>query len=399
LTAAEVLVLEDVIHDHGYTTLHFAGGLEHGYVRDTVTVNANVVAATHGETAHEVLGAGDGARSHQQFVLKKPPLTYVSTAAPGGAESTLEVRVGGLLWHEAPAFYGRGRRDEVFVTRTDDDGKTTVRFGDGESGARLPSGTQNVVADYRSGIGLDGEVDAGSLTLLQARPLGIRSVTNPVPATGAADPEQLADARRNAPLTVRTLDRIVSLQDFEDFASAFAGIGKAQAVPLWSGEARVVHITVAGAQGKPVDQTSDLHANLLAAMDKARDPTQRVRLGSYQLRLFNVAAGLLVDERYERSQVEAAVESALRSAFSFDRREFGQPVTSAEVLAAIQGVPGVTAADLDKLYLVTDPAGPAQTVPATVLASRMARWNRTVIAPAQLLLLNPAGLTLTEMAP
>jgi Baseplate J-like protein len=395
LTGSEILFLAEVVHVGGYTTLHFESLLQHGYVRDTVTVNANVAHATHGETVREVVGGGDGSRSHQQFTLKRSPLTFVSSPSVGGAASTLDVRVGGVRWDEVPAFFGRDRTDQIFIARNDDEGKTTVTFGDGEKGARLPTGTQNVVATYRSGIGLDGEVDAGSLTLLQAKPLGIRGVTNPVRATGAAGPEQLADARRNAPLTVRTIDRIVSLRDYEDFASAFAGIGKAQAQAVWSGESRIVHITVGGAQGKPVDPTSALRANLVQAIDSARDLGQQVAVASYQLSLFDLAAGLVVDKRFDFATVEQIVRSALLEAFSFDARSFGQPVTAAEVVTAIQAVPGVVAVDLDLLA----PVGDSLAAPAAILPAATARWEDGVIAPAELLLLNSAGLTLTEAKP
>ena len=73
-------------------------------------------------------------------------------------------------------------------------------------------------------------------------------LTNQLIARGnvAADPESRDDARHNAPLTVLALDRIVSLQDYEDFAGAFSGIGKALATWTWDGERRAVFVTVAG---------------------------------------------------------------------------------------------------------------------------------------------------------
>ena len=43
-----------------------------------------------------------------------------------------------------------GPNDHMFSTRTSDDGKTTVIFGDGRHGARVPSGLENVVATYRT---------------------------------------------------------------------------------------------------------------------------------------------------------------------------------------------------------------------------------------------------------
>src|SRR5207247_308265 len=130
-----------------------------------------------------------------------------------GVASTLEVRVGGVLWNEVPSLYGAASDQPVYTTRIDNDANMQLTFGDGVQGARLPTGTVNVTARYRSGIGPDGEVDAGTLTMLRAMPLGLRGVTNPVPASGAEGPEKLADARRNAPLTLLTFERVVSLLD------------------------------------------------------------------------------------------------------------------------------------------------------------------------------------------
>ena len=205
--------------------------------------------ATHGETVSEVLGSGNGSQPYQRFTLRQAPLTYVSAETPSGTETTLQVRVNDVLWHEAPTLFGRGPRDRVYTTRAGDDGKVTVLFGDGRTGARLPSGTENVRATYRKGIGKAGNVKAGQLSLLLTRPLGVRAALNPLPAAGGDDPETLDRARRNAPLTVLTLDRIVSLRDYEDFARAFAGIAKALATWTWDGERQGVFVTVAGVDG------------------------------------------------------------------------------------------------------------------------------------------------------
>ena len=48
--------------DTVHTYLQLAEPLAYCYRRSTVTINANVVTATHGETRNETLGAGDGAR-------------------------------------------------------------------------------------------------------------------------------------------------------------------------------------------------------------------------------------------------------------------------------------------------------------------------------------------------
>ena len=75
-------------------------------------------------------------------------------------------------------------------------------------------------------------------------------------AGGAQDPELLDDARANAPLRVLTLERVVSLTDYEDFARAFGGIAKALATWTWDKHSRGVLVTVAGPNGAAVDAAS-----------------------------------------------------------------------------------------------------------------------------------------------
>ena len=117
------------------TTLGFDGPLNCIYDRATVTVNTNTVAATHGETMHEILGNGDGTNSALQFALKQSPLTHVSAASSAGSQSTLQVWVNNLQWHEEDDFIGTEPADRIFITRMDEKQVVTVQFGDGNSEA------------------------------------------------------------------------------------------------------------------------------------------------------------------------------------------------------------------------------------------------------------------------
>jgi predicted phage baseplate assembly protein len=275
------------------------------------------------------------------------------------------------------------------VVRIDDDAKATVIVGDGQRGARLPTGQENVRATYRFGIGPEGNVGAGALSLLPQRPLGIREVRNPLPATGGTAPETLDDARVNAPLTVLTLDRVVSLRDHEDFARAFGGIAKARAVALWGGSAFFVHVSVSAPGGAAVDATT--LDNLRAAFDAVRDRARAVEIAGYRLLTFRVAVAVITDPAYQKDDVHTRSADALRAAYAFDRRSFGQPVTAAEAITVVQGVPGVVAANLTALHLAAEPV--------TVREVLVAHDARARGAPAELLLVDPEGITVTELAP
>jgi predicted phage baseplate assembly protein len=381
----EKAVLRLATHSGATTTLELMQPLANAYVRATLRIYANVAASTHGETVTEVLGSGDGSRTYQRFTLKKPPLTYVPAATVSGGKSTLEVRVNGVLWEEVPTLFGQDARSQVYMVRHEDDGTVGITFGDGVSGARLPPGQENVVAVYRSGIGPEGEVDSGQLALLRVRPLGLRAVTNPLEAAGAAAPDSRDDARSHAPSSVLTLERVVSLQDYEDFASTFAGIGKAQAADLTNGERILVHLTVAARDGKLVEAGTQLYESLVKALAAVHDPVREFVVASgpsYELMTFRLKAKLRVDPRYVADEVRARAEQALRLAFSFEARRFGQAVSAAEVIRVLQEVEGVVMVDLDQLYPGTKPTL------AQLLAALKARWENGQMRPAQLLLLD-----------
>jgi predicted phage baseplate assembly protein len=398
---ATIAAVEHVMEADGYSRIALATALKQAYVRASVTIYANVARATHGETVDEAIGSGDPSRPYQRFVLRHSPLTYVSSPSPSGALSTLEVRVDDLEWREVPSFVGSGPTDRVYTTRRGDDGVTAVQFGDGKTGASPPTGAENVRATYRKGIGPDGNVDAGKLTLLLTRPLGVRGVTNPIPASGGAGADTADDIRRNAPLAIMTLDRVVSLRDYEDFARAFAGIAKARADWAWSGQTRGVLITVAGPDGADIDDNSAIHGNLVAAIQQSGDALVPVRLLSYRLALFQLSATITIAPDHAIDAVLGAVERALRMQFGFDARDFAQAIALSEVNATAQAVVGVVGVNVTRLERLDGVGGEGLLALLPAAASRIGSHlgpDGTSLA-AELLTLDPGPIQLSGVRP
>ncbi|HVD30066.1 MAG TPA: putative baseplate assembly protein [Mycobacteriales bacterium] len=383
----EVHTLADALLVDGHTLLQLEVPLRHGYRRGSVRINANVAPATHGETREEILGGGDASLPFQRFVLRQPPLTHVSSASATGVSSTLEIFVNETRWTEVLFLSGHGPQERIYSTWTDDTGSTVVQFGDGHTGARPPTGQDNIRAVYRRGIGLGGLVKAGSLTAPMTRPLGLAGVTNPLPPLGAADPELADELRDNLPLRVMTLGRVVSLRDYEDFSRAFAGVRKALAVELWDGERRGVFITVAGPDGAAIPPGSTVHASLTAALRGFGDPHVPLTVDSYRNALFRLDATLTFDPAHPPETVRSEVADRLRQAFGFEARALGQPVTLSEVIAEIQAVEGVVAVDVNELYR-TDKDAERHPEP------RLGADLPTVGRAAGLLMIDTAGITL-----
>ena len=415
--ASELVMIDNAtitggLDDRPRTVLTFANELEYLYRRDSVVLLANTVRAGHGETTTEVLGSGDARRRWATYALRRPPLTYVPASTAAGAESTLTVRVNGVRWGEADNHTLLGPADRAYVLERREErefGATQVIFGDGANGARLPTGVENVTAVYRSGLGQAGNVPAGRIKQLATRPLGVKDVSNALPATGGADREGRDAARANAPLAVMALDRLVSVTDYADFARTFAGIGKAAAAELSDGRRSVVHLTIAGAGDIPIATTSDLYRNLRLALARAGDPWTPVQIALRELLLLVVIAGVRLHPDYLWSAVAPQIRARLYDVLSFARRDLGQDVTAGEIIAAIHGVPGVVYADLDlldglsgadvagpnlatRLADLADAAGRPNARPNSRVVAQMARPDRldpTVLHPAQLAYLDP----------
>ncbi|MFG2274491.1 putative baseplate assembly protein [Streptomyces chartreusis] len=377
IAAADPAVDPQLPGDHVHTRLTLTAGLAHRYRRETVKVLGNVVEATHGESREEAVGSGDSDRVNQTFALWQSPLTWLADDNPLGATPVLEIRVDGVRWHEVDSLAGRGPGERVFITGSTADGRTTVTFGDGINGARLPSGHENVRARYRFGTGRAANVAADRVTQPLTRPLGVTQVTNPRPAKGGADADGPGLTRRTIPLAVSALDRLVSESDYEDFARSRAGIGRAAARELFDGRRRVLHVTVAGTDDVPIDGDSDTLRALRGALTEYGDMNLPVRVDVRELVLLLVAAKVKVAPDHAWEFVEPRLRQALLARLGYEGRELGRPARLSDVLATAHSVPGVDYVDVDVFTgvpasatpeeltgILTDPGPPRASVPA-----------------------------------
>ncbi|MBE9066447.1 putative baseplate assembly protein [Leptolyngbya cf. ectocarpi LEGE 11479] len=319
-------------------------------LRTSVTVFGNLVRASRGESVlDEVLGSGDGTQTFQAFMLQKTPLTYLSDPA-AGRRSTLSIRVNGILWREVVSFFGTGSQDEVFIARQNDQQETTITFGDGVTGARLPTGINNVTATYRFGGGA-AKPPAGAIAQI-ARPFkGLRRVVNPVAAVGGADSDRPEDIRLNAPTSALTLGRAVSIQDFEALAREFGGVVNAQAGWAWdeSRQGAVVKVWFI-ADGTNPDFVQALTDSLLSQAD----PTTPLTVCPAVAQPSNLVIDVSLDPRFSRDLVLEEIRQALvneaTGLFALTNIPIGRPLFRSQIFAtvlAVEGACGVSAITLD----------------------------------------------------
>jgi hypothetical protein len=391
-----------------HTVLTLANSLAYKYDSTSVNIYGNVVNATNGQTVGEILGDGDASRPFQRFALGQQPLTYLSAATPDGTASTLTVRVNEIAWDEAPNFTTIGPSDRAYITSEDDASLTTVIFGNGTNGTRVPTGPSNIKATYRYGLGAGGNVNATLIGQLSTHPQGVQGVINPLGASGGADADSIDDARRNTPVALQALDRLVSTVDYANFSRTFAGIGKASAARLTDGRRQFVHVTIAGAGDIPINLNSDLYRNLVKALGQFGDPYLPISVVVRKLKLLVIIAGVKILPAYLWESVSDNVTAALLDSFSFANRDLGQSAFMSEAIGIMQSIEGVSYVNVTVFDAVSEDVTAAQ---LAGLASSLAPRNFVEAdlahndpllgtLPAELAILTPAipdTIILTEI--
>jgi hypothetical protein len=385
-----------------HTILKLAKELAYSYDADSVNIYANVIKATHGQTQGEVLGNGDASQALQQFPLHQFPLTYLPAPTPSGAESTLTLRVNEVEWYEADNLFELGPADRGYITEANNSGQTRAITGNGDHGSRVPTGTANVKAVYRSGTGRVGNVQAQQISQLATQPLGVKGVINPLPAGGGADGDTRDQARRNIPIGTLALDRLVSVVDYADFARKFAGIAKASAMRLSDGRRLLVHLTIAGKDDVLIDPTTDLYKALQQALYNAGDPNQQLQIALRRLKVLVINAGIKVKPDYVWESVAPNVRASLLDLYSFENRELGQSAFLSEAVSTVQAVEGVDYVDMRTFDSVSESVTAEQlaTLSAKLalnsfVEAELAQVNSTEsdpgkrISPAELVILTP----------
>jgi predicted phage baseplate assembly protein len=339
--------------DTTHTTLHLAGALAYSYQRESVQIYGNVVSAHQGATITEILGSGQAGQAHQTFTLSTSPLLADPAPGPTGLKSTLTVTVDGVGYEEVARLHP-GNPPRAFLTANDALGHTTITFA-----APLPAGSGNVLASYRAGDGSRGDVRADQLSQLLTRPAGVAGVSNPLPASGGTAGDGPEAVRAAAPTQLRGLGRIVTVSDYADLASSWAGVAKASAQTVVAGARDTVLVTVAGTDPAPLDPQGAVRTGVAVAVARAADPDVPVLVVGAGLFMIVLGATVAHDPLAGWNQVAAATRAALQAAFGYERRRLDQDVALGDLIAAAHSVPAVRSFTVTALALVPAQAAAA----------------------------------------
>lgn len=338
-----------------------------------VSVYGNLIEATQGKVEKEaVLGNGDNREKFQTFKLPKAPLTYLVSGKDLPPEvPKLEVYVDERLWKRVPTFFNHRPKEEIYIVREDADGDSWVQFGDGKTGARLPSGVDNVVVVYRTGIGAYGPLKEGTTVQAGDRLDDLDEIHLQNEASGGSQPESGGNAKAAAPGKVQSLGRLVSLQDYESEALAIAGVSKVTAAWDLSDNIPDIEMTILmetkrGSEFQAVER-------ILNKYNICRGPNRHAITARQGKRLY-VYTDLIfaLDPSFREDTVKKVIKEALGLSgeegdgvdgsgglFAIYNRTFGQDGYATRITGIVQNVPGVIWVEVNKLGILGEADDPS----------------------------------------
>jgi hypothetical protein len=311
-----------------------------------------------------------------QPALAKAPLTFSHPLAPGTPASQslaqdprmalpqikLTSTPGDQSWRPQYDLLASRSGDWHFVAEMDNDGRAHLRFGDGELGRRPEAGLA-FHAEYRVGNGTAGNTGAETITHIVTRKTtisgGIRSLRNPIAATGGVQPEPLAEARLFAPHVFRKdLQRAITAEDYARIVEREfkTDVQRAAAQLAWNGSwyEAIVAVDPLGREEAGAALLERIAGRLYRYRRMGHDLSVRSarRVPVYIKMIVCVLPDLL------RGHVRAALlglfssrvlAGGRRGYFHPDNLTFGEGLLLSRLVAAAQGVEGVESVKVEKL--------------------------------------------------
>jgi predicted phage baseplate assembly protein len=195
-----------------------------------IAFRTNVTSATQAETIEFELVGGSNGEIDQTFTLRSAPVIA------GSLILEIDEGEGFVAWQEVVDFFGSSKFDRHYIFNR---ATGEIRFGNGTL-AQVPvanaQNRTNIRARiYRVGGGKRGNLGAGKINkvLQTVEGLNARDVSNLFEAAGGADEESIDVAIQRAPRALKTHDRAVTAEDYEELTLRSANIARAKALPLY----------------------------------------------------------------------------------------------------------------------------------------------------------------------
>jgi hypothetical protein len=337
-----------------------------------------------------------GARRLRALQLPEGPVVHAE-GGDGRPRPAIELTVAGERWTQVEHLHRSFSYDLHYTAEASEDGTAWLRFGEGVHGHEVPVTDGGELAvelavRYRVGDPATGNLGLGTLTEI-VRPaadtdeadaldaLGSLRVTNVVRGSGGRGPSSLRRVKEEIPWSLRNgpLERAVALEDYATAAMQVPGTARATARPV-GGPFNTVMVLVdpEGSGDDPEELRQRVHTHLDRLRMTGREHV--VRAAVYVP--LDVELVLCAQDGMPPHTVRRRVLAELEPGsserpgwFHPDRLTFGSVVRLGDLLAFVQGIPGVRSVTASTFRPLGDSSGPVVRHAIELHGTRVARLD------------------------
>ena len=337
------------------------------FASDT-TLKAYSIAAITTDTSLTLSSSYAGASTPSTIatLANTSPVSGFLAPSSGAGRAIPQIRIGddlGQVWTVLDDLLSSNDSQRVCVLEIEYDGAAFLRFGDGQYGLAPEPGMDFQVL-YRVGNGTAGNIGRDTLAHIVTTVPGVSEICNPLPASGGVDPETMEQIRQQAPFAFLTQLRAVTEADYGAMAQQDQpAIREARGTLRWTGSWYTAFVSVDTYAGSGPD------AALLAA---TKTSLNLQRMMGVDLAVEGaVIVGLRIEMHIcvDPDDFQGDVEAALLRLFTVGNQcsgqpgilnpenfTFGQTIYASPLVAAAQGVEGVSAVTLTVFERMDDPS-------------------------------------------
>lgn len=262
--------------------------------------------------------------------------------------NSISLTIDSEVWEEVSSFGLSTTTDKHFVVDIGVDGIAYIRFGDNIRGA-IPNIGGLVEYSYKETQGSGGNLTANTISSdpgIIWNYADYVEVNNNNPATGGADYEGIESIRKNLPLSLRTLDRAVTKQDYIDIALLHPGVNKAGLVFECG---KFVEIFVSPMGGGIA--TQPLLDDVKEWFENYRMVTTFIEpksAGESKVFLDISVKPYIVTKTTELSNL---IRETLLNEYGYDNSNINKGIHKSDIYALVDNLPGVNYLNINRLYL------------------------------------------------
>lgn len=293
----------------------YKGLVEHGY-----TVNS------------DILGSSNGT-AYQEFTISYAPVITESLHVYVRDKSNIEE------WKRVGNFIDSDVTSKEYVIETTDNDFVKVMFGSGISGMIPPIYDNGISASYRVGGGIVGNVALETITEMSSKPAVIVDTMNIEQVQIAVDKESVEEARIHAPLSLRTLWRAVSLEDYQNLLIQQypEELHCVKAIAEDDRFTISIYALLKGMDTLP----NNYKEKYLAFLDERKEIGYNLQMYPPTFATFNLTATVTTNKAYKNIEVKTMLDGYLNDYFALGKYNFGDKLMTSRLIKDLMSLPGV----------------------------------------------------------